>query len=282
MKELIFEHETIIRLGSFFGIFALLAIWEISSPKRQLLNLRRFRWFSNIGLIVISNVLIRFIIPTAAVGIAVHAEQEQLGFLYHIEKLPELMHFILAFILMDLAIYFQHIMFHALPMFWRFHRVHHSDLDCDITTGVRFHPFEIILSILFKFVVIISIGAPVLAVVIFEVILNAASMFTHSNIKIPAKIESITRWVIVTPDMHRIHHSIDESETNSNFGFFISIWDRLFGTYIKTPTKGHEQMEIGLQDFREPKWQNLRWLIYLPFVSKITSYAINKRQYKKS
>lgn len=277
MEELFFKYESYIRLGSFFGLFALLAIWEISAPKRQLLKLRRFRWFSNIGLIVISNILIRFIIPTAAVGIALHAEQEQLGFLYLLGNLPMIVHFILAFILMDLAIYFQHVMFHALPIFWRFHRVHHSDLDCDITTGVRFHPFEIVISILFKFLVIISIGAPVLAVVIFEIILNAASMFTHSNIKIPCTIERITRWFIVTPDMHRIHHSIDERETDSNFGFFISAWDRLLGTYLNQPKLGYKEMEIGLQDFREPKWQNLRWLIYLPFVSKIKRYAINKR-----
>lgn len=277
MRELFFQYESVIRLGSFLGLFALLTIWEISSPKRELLQLRRFRWFSNIGLIVISSVLIRFIIPTAAVGVALHVEQHQVGFL-NLYNMPFIVQFLLAFILMDLAIYFQHVMFHALPMFWRFHRVHHSDLDCDITTGLRFHPFEMIISILFKFLVILSIGAPVLAVVIFEVILNAASMFTHSNIKLPSAIEPIVRFIIVTPDMHRIHHSMNENETNSNFGFFISIWDRLFGTYIKEPEKGHENMEIGLSFFREPKWQNLRWLIYLPFVTQIHGYAINKRK----
>ena len=281
MKELFFEYESYIRLGSFLGIFALLTIWEISSPKRELLHLRRFRWFSNIGLIVISSVLVRFILPTAAVGVALHVEQDNLGFLNHFD-MPFAIHFFLAFILMDLAIYFQHVMFHALPMFWRFHRVHHSDLDCDITTGLRFHPFEMVISILFKFVVIISIGVPVLAVVIFEIILNAASMFTHSNIKMPLAIERIVRWFFVTPDMHRIHHSINENETNSNFGFFISIWDGLFGTYIKDPEKGHTNMQIGLRRFRKPKWQNLRWLIYLPFVSDIKGYAINKRNIENS
>ena len=277
VKELFFEYESYIRLGFFLGLFSLLTIWEISSPKRQLLQLRRLRWFSNIGLIVISSVLIRFILPTAAVGVALHVEQNNLGFLSYYD-LSLMIKFLLAFILMDLAIYFQHVMFHALPMFWRFHRVHHSDLDCDITTGLRFHPFEMVISILFKFLIIISIGAPVLAVVVFEIILNAASMFTHSNIKIPSVIERIVRWFIVTPDMHRIHHSINENETNSNFGFFMSIWDRMFGTYIKDPEQGHINMKIGLQGFREAKWQNLRWLIYLPFVSKINDYAINKRR----
>jgi len=281
VQELFFQYESYIRLGSFLGIFALLTAWEISSPKRELLQLRRFRWFGNIGLIVISSVLIRFLIPTAAVGVALHVEQDQVGFLNHYD-MPFFVQFFIAFVLMDLAIYFQHVIFHALPMFWRFHRVHHSDLDCDITTGIRFHPFEMIISILFKFLVIISIGAPVLAVVVFEVVLNAASMFTHSNIKIPQSIERMVRLILVTPDMHRIHHSINENETNSNFGFFISTWDRIFGTYIKEPALGHENMQIGLQGFREPKWQNLRWLIYLPFVSRIDDYAINKRNMEKN
>lgn len=278
MQEFITENEGMIRLGAFIGILVMLAAWEISSPKRKLLNLRRFRWFSNIGLVVISSVLVRFILPTAAIGVSLYAEKHQLGFLYFFD-LPLITHFIIAFILLDLSVYFQHVMFHALPMFWRFHRVHHSDLDCDVTTGLRFHPFEIIISILFKFFVIASIGAPVIAVVIFEIVLNAASMFSHSNIKIPLRIEPLVRWFIVTPDMHRIHHSMQENETNSNFGFFISAWDRLFGTYIAQPAKGQEKMDIGLSNFREPKWQNLRWLIYLPFVSTISGYAINKRNY---
>ncbi len=276
MKDLFFEYESVIRLGSFIAIFALLSIWEIASPRRKLLKLRGFRWFSNFSLVVISSVLVRFIFPTAAVGVALIVEQNQLGLLYYFE-LPVLTHFIIAFILMDLSLYIQHVIFHALPLFWRFHRVHHSDLDCDITTGLRFHPFEIVLSILIKFIAIAAFGIPVLAVVIFEVILNAASMFSHSNIKIPAVIEPMIRWFIVTPDMHRIHHSINENETNSNFGFFISAWDRVFGTYIKEPEEGHANMQIGLSSFREPKWQDIRWLIYLPFVSKIETYAINKR-----
>jgi len=279
MKEFIFEYESIIRLSSFLGLFALFAVWEIYSPRRELLNLRRFRWFSNFGLVIISSILIRFIVPTAAVGVALHAETNQLGFLNYFE-MPYLAHLVIAFILMDLSIYFQHVMFHALPMFWRFHRVHHSDLDCDVTTGLRFHPGEILISIVFKFVVIISIGAPVLAVVIFEIILNAASMFTHSNIKIPLALERVTRWFFVTPDMHRTHHSVFQNETNSNFGFFISIWDRIFGTYTQTPKDGHKNMQIGLSNFREAKWQNLRWLVYLPFVTKIKGYAINKRDDK--
>lgn len=279
MEELLLKYEGPIRMSAFFGLLAILAIWEQLSPRRKLLEIRRFRWFSNIGMIVTSSILIRFIFPTAAVGVAIHAMEDNLGFLNHFD-MPYWLHFLLAFILLDLAIYFQHIMFHALPTFWRFHRVHHSDLDCDITTGLRFHPFEMIISVLFKFIVIISIGAPVMAVVIFEIILNAASMFSHSNIKIHPKIEPFIRLFIVTPDMHRTHHSVETDETNSNFGFFISLWDRLFGTYTKEPVKGHENMQIGLKRFREPKWQNFRWLIYLPFVSKVDDYAINKRTYK--
>ena len=280
MRELLFEYESIIRFGAFLGLFALLALWEITSPKRQLLQLRRFRWFSNLGLIFISSILVRFIFPTAAVGIALLVEKHHWGFLYYLD-LPWLHHFFVAFLLMDLSLYFQHVMFHSLPLFWRFHRVHHSDLDCDITTGLRFHPFEILISMLIKFLTIAALGIPVLTIVVFEITLNAASMFTHSNIKIPVKIESMLRWFIVTPDMHRIHHSTNENETNSNFGFFISFWDHLFGTYINQPEAGHINMQIGLNEFREPKWQDLRWLIYLPFVSKIKSYAINKRSFRK-
>jgi len=277
VKEFFFQYESYIRLSSFIGLYALLTIWEISSPKRKLEHARRLRWVSNFGLIIISSILVRFIFPTAAVGIALLVEKNQWGLLYYFD-LSVAMHFMIAFVLMDLSLYFQHVMFHALPLFWRFHRVHHTDLDFDITTGLRFHPFEMVISILIKFMTITALGVPVLAVVIFEIILNAASMFSHSNIKIARSIERVTRWFIVTPDMHRIHHSVSENETNSNFGFFISVWDRLFGTYTKEPKKGHTGMQIGLHNFREPKWQDLRWLIYLPFVSKIKDYAINKRR----
>ena len=276
MKEFFFQYESYIRLSSFIGLYALLTLWEISSPKRKLEHARRLRWVSNFGLIIISSILVRFIFPTAAVGIALLVEQNHWGLLYYFE-LPYIIHFIAAFVLMDLSLYFQHVMFHALPLFWRFHRVHHTDLDFDITTGLRFHPFEMVISILIKFMTITALGVPVLAVVIFEITLNAASMFSHSNIKIHLAIEQMTRWFIVTPDMHRIHHSVSENEANSNFGFFISVWDRLFGTYTKEPKEGHAGMQIGLNNFREPKWQDLRWLIYLPFVSKIKHYAINKR-----
>jgi sterol desaturase/sphingolipid hydroxylase (fatty acid hydroxylase superfamily) len=159
------------------------------------------------------------------------------------------------------------------------HRVHHSDLDCDVTTGLRFHPFEIVISMLIKFVTIIAIGPPVVAVIVFEVVLNAASMFTHSNIRIHKKLDCFIRLFFVTPDMHRIHHSMNENETNSNFGFFISIWDRIFGTYRNRPALGYKNMEIGLKQFSQPKWQNFRWLIMLPFVGKISGYAINQRNY---
>ncbi len=277
MRELFLQYEAVIRPGAFFGIFALLALWEIRSPRRKLLKLRRFRWISNFGLIVISTILVRFIFPTAAVGLAILAEKNKWGLLYYLD-LPEYLHFVLAFILLDLSVYFQHVMFHALPVFWRFHRVHHTDLDCDVTTGLRFHPFEMLISMLIKFLTIITIGAPVMVVVVFEIILNAAAMFTHSNIRLPKVMERVIRWFIVTPDMHRTHHSMEETESNSNFGFFISAWDRLFGTYLAEPGGGHEVMQIGVKNFRKPHWQNLRWLLYLPFVSGNDSYAINRRK----
>lgn len=276
--EFITENESVIRLSAFFGFFIILSMWEVFSPRRTLLNLRRFRWFNNLGLVVVSAFLVRFLFPTAAIGIAYVVESNQWGVLHHFD-LALWLRILLGFIILDFVVYTQHVMFHSLPLLWRMHRVHHSDLDCDVTTGLRFHPFEIIISMLIKFVAIIAFGPPVVAVIIFEVVLNAASMFTHSNIRLYEKLDRFIRFLFVTPDMHRVHHSMQENETNSNFGFFISIWDRAFGTYRLNPELGHDKMEIGLRQFTEPKWQNFRWLMLLPFVGKISGYAINQRTY---
>ena len=279
--EFITENESFIRLSAFLGFFFLLTIIEVFSPRRDLLKLRRFRWLNNFGLVVVSSFLVRFLFPTAAIGVAIAVDANQWGMLHYFD-LPQWLMIVLGFIILDFFIYTQHVMFHSLPLLWRMHRVHHSDLDCDVTTGLRFHPFEIVVSMLIKFVTIIAVGPPVVAVILFEVVLNAASMFTHSNIKLPGAVDHILRFLIVTPDMHRVHHSMKENETNSNFGFFISGWDRIFGTYRKEPELGHEKMQIGLRQFSEAKWQNFRWLILLPFVGKITGYAINQRDYKEN
>lgn len=272
----IYQHELAIRLTVFISGFTLLAVWEWRKPKRKLSQLKLKRWFNNIALMVSGTILVRILLSSTAVSVAYMAEKEGLGLSSHFEA-PFILKVIITFVLLDLAMYLQHSMFHALPVFWRFHRVHHSDLDNDITTGIRFHPLEILLSILIKFAVIIVLGAPVLAVILFETALNLMSMFTHSNIRLNNTFEKVLRWFIVTPDMHRIHHSILENETNSNFSFNISLWDRIFSTYLAQPSAGHQGMTIGLSQFREESWQNFSGLIKMPFYSNLKGYAINNR-----
>lgn len=278
MLELIQQNETAIRLTVFLGVFLLLAAWEISSPLRTLTTARTKRWFNNIALIITGTLLLRFVFPTAAIGIAILIEKNHWGILNY-NQVPDGLRLILAIILLDLSIYFQHVMFHTLPLLWRFHSVHHSDHELDVTTGLRFHPFEILISMLVKFMTIAALGAPVLAVIIFEIILNATSMFTHSNIRINSTLERIIRWAFVTPNMHWSHHSVVENETNSNFGFNLSIWDRIFGTYLDAPASGTDGLTLGLTQFNDhPKWRRFRWLLYMPFVTEVTSYAINQRR----
>ena len=273
------ENESWIRLSVFGLVFFLLALWEVKSPRRKLKNPKLRRWPVNIGLIIISTLLIKFLFLGGAIVIADTVEKKEWGLLfYYFKDLPFWAHVIIAFILLDLSIYFQHVMFHTLPLLWRFHRVHHADTDCDVTTGIRFHPIEMLLSILIKFMTIVAIGAPVIAVLIFELVLNATSMFTHSNVRLPGKMDPLVRWLFVTPDMHRVHHSSIRHETNSNFGFNFSFWDRLFGTYIKQPELGHDNMDIGLKKFKQAKWGSLRWLLYMPFITEVPNYLIGTKR----
>lgn len=281
MIDLIYKYEAALRLAAFLGGFSLLALWEWAKPKRELTQAKFKRWFNNIALVVCGTIAVRIIVPTAAIGIAYLVEQEQWGVANQFD-LPFWLKVLITFILLDLSIYFQHIMFHVIPVMWRFHRVHHSDLDCDVTTGVRFHPVELLVSIIIKIIIIMMLGAPVLAVILFEVMLNVMSMFTHSNILLNSTFERVLRWFIVTPDMHRVHHSAQENETNSNFAFHISLWDRIFGTYLAVPKAGQQDMMIGLDQFREPNWQGLRGLLYMPFVTSIRGYAINYRDTKNA
>lgn len=279
MIDFLYNNEATIRFSVFLSGFSLFALWEWLRPKRELTQVKLRRWLNNISLVVCGTIAVRIILPTAAIGMAYIVEQEHLGVINHFD-LPFWLTVLITFILLDLSIYFQHIIFHVIPVLWRFHRVHHSDLDCDVSTGIRFHPVEILISILLKIVVITMLGAPVMAVILFEIVLNLMSMFTHSNIYLNRSIERVLRWFIVTPDMHRVHHSSRENETNSNFCFHLSIWDRFFGTYIENPVAGHKNMEIGLDQFREPYWQGFKGLMYMPFSKKIAGYAINYRDTK--
>jgi len=279
--DFVIENEATIRLSFFLGVLVIMAIWEIIAPKRALTVSKVLRWSNNIGLVVINTLLLRFIFPTAAVGVAVMANEQNWGVL-NVYSIPSELSVLISIITLDLVIYLQHIMVHAVPLLWRIHRVHHADLDYDVTTGSRFHPLEIIFSLWVKFAAIVLLGAPIIAVIIFEILLNVMAMFNHANISLPAPVDKLLRKVIVTPDMHRVHHSIEDDEANSNFGFNLSVWDRLFGTYRKQPRAGHENMLIGIRNFRE--LHQVTWisgLLAMPFIGKISDYAINRRDWKE-
>lgn len=279
LDQFIVQNELPIRLGFFFGIFAVMAVWELIAPRRVLTASKLIRWGNNIGLVFFNSFVVRLLFPVAAVGMAVFANQQGWG-LFNYKEVPILLAVVASIVILDFVIYLQHVMVHAIPILWRIHRVHHADLDFDVTTGARFHPFEIIFSMLIKFAIIILLGPPVVAVIIFEVILSTSSMFNHSNVRIPVAIDRWVRWIVVTPDMHRVHHSINDDEANSNFGFNLPWWDRLFGTYRNQPREGHEGMTIGIHQHREPK--SVSWLpgiLFLPFVGRISGYAINRRQW---
>lgn len=271
------SNEIAIRLLFFFSVFAVVALAEIRFPRRPLTIPKRIRWFNNISLVVLNSLVLRVLFPTAAVGVAIVAEQNSWGWLNNVE-LPLFLATLLAVMLMDFVIYLQHVMMHSVPLFWRLHRVHHADLDYDVTTGSRFHTIEIVLSMLLKFATIVLLGPPVVAVIIFEVVLNAMAMFNHGNLRLPENVDRVLRLFVVTPDMHRVHHSVEDDETNSNFGFNIPWWDRIFGTYKAQPRKGHESMTIGIHHFREIKQvSRLGGILTLPFKGKVSDYAINRR-----
>jgi sterol desaturase/sphingolipid hydroxylase (fatty acid hydroxylase superfamily) len=267
-NRFVLTHEAPIRLGFFLGIFTVMALWEWLAPRRVLAVSKVLRWANNLGLVFLYTVLLRVLFPAAAVGMAVFAHSVGWGLLNHFEA-PYAFAVFVSVVALDFGIYLQHVMFHAVPAFWRLHRVHHADLDFDVTTGARFHPIEIVLSMVIKFGLIAVLGPPVVAVVVFEVLLNATAMFNHSNVRIPVAVDAVLRWLVVTPDMHRVHHSVEHDESNCNFGFSLPWWDRLLGTYRNQPRAGHEGMTIGLDSFRDLKRCGTLWgMLTLPFVDK--------------
>ncbi|MCW8992916.1 MAG: sterol desaturase family protein, partial [Gammaproteobacteria bacterium] len=265
INDWIMQNEVPIRLGFFFGILLLIALWELVAPRRALTVSKALRWSNNLGLVFFNSFLLRLLFPAAAVGMALFASEQGWGIFNYLE-VPFWLAVVASVIVMDFIIYLQHVMVHAVPLLWRLHRVHHADLDYDVTTGTRFHPIEIILSMLIKFATIIVLGPPVVAVVIFEVILNGLAMFNHGNIRLPLGLDRMLRRLIVTPDMHRVHHSVEDDEANSNFGFNLSLWDRLFGTYRDQPRAGHQGMTIGIHKFRTPaEASRFDGLLLMPF-----------------
>ena len=278
ISEFVIKQEVSIRLVFFFGILLVMALWELWTPRRRLNVSKVLRWINNLGIVFLNSFLLRIVFPSAAVGIATFSYQHGWG-LFNYFHIQYYITVIASVIIMDFVIYLQHVLFHAIPIFWRIHRMHHADLDFDVTTGIRFHPFEIILSMLIKFAVVVIIGPPVLGVIIFEVLLNATSMFNHGNVRILRSLDRILRWIVVTPEMHRVHHSVVYYETNSNFGFNLPLWDRFLGTYRDQPRMGHEGMTIGLWNFRDIKHcVILPGMLVIPFIGKIAGYTIDRRK----
>lgn len=279
INEFVLANEVPIRMGCFFGILAVMALWEVLVPRRSLTVSKPVRWVNNLGLVFFNSFLLRLIFPAAAVGMAAFASSQGWGIFNYYET-PFWLAVVVSVVAMDFIIYLQHVMVHAVPALWRLHRMHHADLDFDVTTGARFHPVEIILSMLIKFATIVVLGPAVIAVVVFEVLLNATAMFNHGNVRLPLGLDRLLRWIVVTPDMHRVHHSVEDDEANSNFGFNLPWWDRLLGTYRDQPRAGHTGMTIGIHKYRTPK--EVSWvpgMLLLPLRGKISDYAINRRQW---
>jgi len=273
----VMSNEPFVRLIVFGGVLTAMAAWELVAPRRQPKLGRKTRWPGNLGIVVLDTLLVRLIFPVGAVAVALAGEERGWG-LFNAIGIPAWMAVLASVILLDLAIYLQHVLFHAVPALWWLHRVHHADLEFDVTTGVRFHPIEILLSMVIKLGVVTALGVPALAVLIFEVTLNATSMFNHGNVDISHGVERVLRWVVVTPEMHRVHHSVKARETNSNFGFNLPWWDRLFGTYRDQPEAGHLGMTIGIAQYRDPTEQRLDRMLTQPFREDDKRYALGRRE----
>ncbi len=280
LSDLLLSSESTIRLGAFLGVLGLMALWEVAAPSRRRDIPRLIRWTNNLGLVVVDTILVRLTFPVLAVGLAIVAQDRGWG-LFNILDLPGWVAVIGAMLLLDLAIYLQHIMFHAVPGLWRLHRMHHADLEFDTTTGLRFHPVEILISMGVKLAVVAALGPPAVAVLLFEVVLNASALFNHANITLPAGVDRVLRLFVVTPDMHRVHHSVDPRETNSNYGFNVPWWDRILGTYIAQPAKGHQGMEIGIEQFRTRRDLWLDRMLMQPLRGPASGHALDLRLTKQ-
>jgi sterol desaturase/sphingolipid hydroxylase (fatty acid hydroxylase superfamily) len=281
MPDSILATEPQLRLIVFLGVLVAMALWELAAPRRRQEIPRVIRWTNNLGVVVIDTIVLRLSFPILAVGLAVIAQDRGWG-LFNIIAVPGWVAILVSIVVLDLVIYLQHVMFHAVPALWRLHRMHHADLEFDVTTGLRFHPVEILLSMGIKLAAVMTLGPPAVAVLIFEVLLNATAMFNHSNIRLPTLADRVLRLIVVTPDMHRVHHSIRPEETNSNFGFNLPWWDRLLGTYRAQPKAGHEGMLIGIEQFRTTRELWLDRMLIQPVKGPASGYPINRETRKKS
>jgi sterol desaturase/sphingolipid hydroxylase (fatty acid hydroxylase superfamily) len=280
MSALLAANEPLIRILFFLGVLVAMAAWEVALPRRRREIPRLLRWTNNLGVVVIDTVLVRLTFPIVPVGLAHIAEQRGWGLL-NVLHAPFWLAFVVSLLLLDLAIYLQHVMFHAVPALWRLHRMHHADLEFDVTTGLRFHPVEMLASMGIKLAIVAALGPPAVGVLVFEVLLNATSMFNHSNVRMASGVDRILRFFVVTPDMHRVHHSIHPQETNSNFGFNLPWWDWLLGTYRAWPREGHEKMTIGIEQFRTRRDLWLDRMLMQPLRGPASGYPINREEDEK-
>lgn len=274
---LLLDHETFIRFGFLLGTFMLMALWEIVAPLRVPETSKAIRWPNHLMLAAVNMVLVRVLFPLAAVALAVYAGERGIG-LFNVMAIPYALAIIASFLVLDLAVYLFHLLFHAVPALWRVHRVHHADLDIDVTTGVRFHPIQMVLAVIVKSIVILALGPPALAVLTFEVASHAITLFNHGNVKIAPSLDRVLRWLVVTPDMHRVHHSIHTAETDSNFGFVLPWWDRVFGTYCAEPTGGRMRMVVGIESFRTDRDLWLDRLVLNPALDEHGSKLVGPSQ----
>lgn len=280
MSGTILATEPSLRLAAFLGVLVAMALWEVAAPRRRREIPRVIRWTSNLGLVLLDTAILRLTFPILAVALAVMAEERDWGLFNNIDA-PAWVAILASMLLLDLAIYLQHVQFHAVPGLWRLHRTHHADLEFDATTGLRFHPIEILISMGIKLAVVVALGPPALAVLFFEVLLNATALFNHANIDLPRPVDRVLRLFVVTPDMHRVHHSSDPVETNSNYGFNLPWWDRLLGTYRAQPAKGHEGMEIGIEQFRTRRDLWLDRMLIQPLRGPASGHALEARKSRR-
>ena len=264
MADILLANESLIRLSCFGGVLLGMMVLEWVMPCRLNKIPKKTRWVANLGLILIDTLAVRLLIPILPAAFALYCTQNHWG-LFHVINFPSIVVFTLSLLLLDMMIYGQHVLVHKVPLLWRFHKVHHTDTELDVTSGVRFHPVEILFSVVFKLGVVGILGTPAVAVIVFEVLLNGTSLFNHSNIKLSPRMDRALRLFLVTPDMHRVHHSTVPQETDSNFGFNLPWWDEIFNTYKAQPYKGHQDMDIGLTEYRDSKGLNLFKLVQLPF-----------------
>ncbi|TDI58015.1 MAG: sterol desaturase family protein [Alphaproteobacteria bacterium] len=280
MESVVQNAESVIRLSLFFGLFVIFGVFEVLWPRKSLTSPKLSRWFGNLSIQIGNAVLLRLvfaIVGLTAVGFSAFIEANQFGLLHQI-NLPQVLGLLLGFLILDGAVYGQHLVLHKVPVLWRLHRMHHADTDIDVTTGLRFHPLEILVSMAFKFAVILMFGVNPFTVLIFEIVLNATSMFNHANMALPPSLDRVLRLFVVTPDMHRVHHSVHTAEYNHNFGFNLPWWDRMFGTYQDQPVDGHDAMTIGLPTYRGPEWRSPWRLLRIPFDNDTPRHAPDQGQ----